>query len=687
MSKFKFKKIEIENFRSIQEKITLEINPGLFSIEGLNLDESGMLNGAGKSSIISALYWCLTGNALTNEVLADEVVNITIGKNCSVKVYIESDSQEIQILRTRKHSECGNNLLLYIGEQDLTCHKIADTQERINKLLKIPFDLLKSTIFLTHDIQSAFSELPAQQRITALESIRDYSIWDKVRDEANKDIKVYNKEINTLTSEIDQLTGSYKTYEALVKSKQTDLTKIQEEIKAINYNEELHKFDELIAKYIPVLNENNAKLKDIQSIQLESLSEERKKLNDLNEEYNVKKSELNDKYNKKRDEINNTCQTEINRMKNDIDDIKSKISSAEYEIRDLNRQKSELEKWFNNPNCPMCGKPLTRTEEEINSKRNTLSDIENRVISLNTNKASNDLALNSRLETIEDLKKDLLEKLKLLEGEKLLENDSLKQQYDNKTKEVNDFIAEKELKQRQSKTKIQELMNEVNKTEQEIEKIKHQKSIFEQKHELQMQNLEKINSELLGYHQEIDKIVIKGKELRKTITEFENKRQLSDYFYKLLGSKGELRPYLLNNDINFLNTAMQKYISRFFKNTEVTLKLNGASIDIIINTLGIKKNVSSLSGGEKKRLNLAIQFALYDLIRSTSQVDFNIICLDEIESELDTIGIQQLIEIIEDISERIETVFWITNHPMVKENTVNKIICKKKCGKTEVEVQ
>ena len=43
------------------------------------------------------------------------------------------------------------------------------------------------------------------------------------------------------------------------------------------------------------------------------------------------------------------------------------------------------------------------------------------------------------------------------------------------------------------------------------------------------------------------------------------------------------------------------------------------------------------------------------------------------------------IEIIEDKAENIETVWWITNHPSVKETIPHKIIAKKILGKTEVE--
>ena len=95
MSKFKITKIEIENFRSIQSKVILNIKPGLFSIVGVNNDEKASTNGCGKSTIVSALYWCLTGNTLTNEVLADEVINLQSGKDCRVECYFSTDKRSV----------------------------------------------------------------------------------------------------------------------------------------------------------------------------------------------------------------------------------------------------------------------------------------------------------------------------------------------------------------------------------------------------------------------------------------------------------------------------------------------------------------------------------------------------------------------------------------------------------------
>lgn len=619
--KFNIKRLEIKNFRSIQDTVIFDIKEGLFSIEGINLDEPSSTNGCGKSTIVSALFWCLTGNALTNEVLADEVINIKASKNCKVSVIIETQDGEICITRTRKDSEIGNALLLEMNGQDLTCHKIADTQTRLNQLIKIPFDLLRSTIIMTSDMQSAFSELSPQQRIRVLESIRDYSLWNKVRDEANNDIKSYNSSIQSKKLKVSSLEGSKTTYLKLDAENDNLLNGL------------LNNFD---------LEKNKANILDFEKQKEENqiiISKLEKDKIALDEKNNSFVS--NDIYLKQMDEITNNANALLNDKQNFILN-KSK----------LNNEIELIERWFKEDVCPTCKRKLDRTDEEITNKNNLLNKLK-----LDLSNLDNDI-----------------EKLNLTIQNKRLE-------WSN----IHKLVLENENKNKKCQDDLKDIVNKINdlklknaNLDREISKINTAISTFD----IQIKEATSKHNE---YINEILKIDTEIKEILDNIDILCAKRQLSDYFYKLLGSKGELRPYLLNKDIQYLNSCMQRYICKFFKNTDVTLCLNGATIDILIDSNGIHKSVSSLSGGEKKRLNLAIQLALYDLIKSTANIEFNLLWLDEVESQLDPLGCQQLIEIIEDKSEEIESVYWITNNAMVKENIVNKIICKKAFGKTEVE--
>lgn len=618
--KFNIRQIEIENFRSVQSKVTINVKPGLYSIEGINNDEKTSTNGAGKSTLISALYWCLTGNALTNEILADDVINAKVGKNCKVSVLIESSQGDIKITRTRGDSEFGNNLFLEIADQDLTCHKVADTQARITQLFKIPFELLHSTIMMTHDIKSAFSELTPQQRVQALESIRDYSIWDKVREEANKDIKAYNKEIQELNLKLSNMNGSKQTYEKMLASA------------GENYKVLVKSFDEteINNKMLSLTQENKNYAEEI--ISLESSLKELNKIID----------ESTDK----------SLQTKLNEITDTANNIKLTLQSTEYERKEKVKDIDTIDAWFKNDKCPTCGHLLDRTEQEKSEK------------------SSHREELNKQLIQIDEKAKKLNDDIALKRKEWAQVNTQLKVSEQN--------LHQSRAKLSENNAKINDLKSKELANTRELAKLEAMRGTHSSQ-------VDKLNNDIISYKKEIESISAGEAIINEQLKSLENKRQLSDYFFKLLGSKGELRPYLLKQDIAYLNSCMQTYIHQFFENTEAELHLEGPNIEILINSNGIKKKVTSLSGGEKKRLNIAIQLALYDLIQATSQVSFNVLWLDEIESELDQAGVNQLINIIEDKSNDAETVFWITNHPNVKENITNKIICTKSLGVTTIE--
>ena len=619
MSKFNITKVSIQNFRSIQDEIVLEIKPGLFCIEGINLDEPNATNGVGKSTLISAIFWALTGNTLTNEVLADDVVNSKINKDCRVTVYISSDNEDIKITRTRKDSIDGNNLFLIINDKDLSCHKIVETQQRINDIIKIPFDLLQSTIILTQDIKSAFSKLTPQQRIQTLESIRDYSIWDKVRDEANKDIKDYNKEIQEKQLQASNIQGSINTYTSMIESEKNNKTNF------IN-NTKIETITGLL---------NNTKINKQKEI--DQLAILNKQLTELKSKTFPDTTETQNKLNAIKDEANN---------------LKTENQKLEYEIKSIEKEIKLINDWFIKDKCPTCGKPLDRTEEEKINKQNKL---------------------NEYTKIIENYKNEIVKKEELINN-KRKEWSELNQTYQNLDKDRVNTLKQ-----------ITDLQYSYNAVNANINSCEKNILMYQNKLNTYEDTINKIEINIKNYTNEIVKLNNNIENLQKEISEIEYKRKLSDYYYKLLSAKGELRPYLLNKDIQFLNHSMQKYIHLFFNNTDVTLKLDGSAINILVDSNGIKKSISGLSGGEKKRVDLAIQLGLYDLIQSTSQVGFNVMCLDEIESQLDELGIDQIINIIEDKSEEIDSVLWISNNSTVRGSIPKKIRCIKALGKTTME--
>jgi DNA repair exonuclease SbcCD ATPase subunit len=93
------KRVTIENFLGVQGEIVIdfdEIKSGVWFLEGEN--------GAGKSTILEAIYWAQFNDTLRSDMKADWVVNDKVGKNCRVKLDYRNG---YSIERFRKHRDLG----------------------------------------------------------------------------------------------------------------------------------------------------------------------------------------------------------------------------------------------------------------------------------------------------------------------------------------------------------------------------------------------------------------------------------------------------------------------------------------------------------------------------------------------------------------------------------------------------
>ena len=143
---FLFKKITIENFKSIS-KATLNLdNQGLVLIEGRNeTNNTFQSNGSGKSSLLEAITYALY-DTTPSGVTADKVVNKNVGKNTKVELSIEINNLPYTITRYRKHSKFKNTVKLYQGELNLTGKSVKDTNEKILKLFGIDYTTYLNSI-------------------------------------------------------------------------------------------------------------------------------------------------------------------------------------------------------------------------------------------------------------------------------------------------------------------------------------------------------------------------------------------------------------------------------------------------------------------------------------------------------------------------------------------------------------
>lgn len=191
----KIKHIAINNFLSFQKAdIDLTKFDGLTVIKGKNRDTLGS-NGSGKSALIEAIYFGLTGKTIrkTNEAA---LVNTQAGSKCCVIIDLEHDGHDIQIMRARKPSK----LRLWIdGEEETTDHA-RNTQAKIEELLNTNPRVLLASMFFGQSNDTNFLDATPDEKRTIIKNFLNlddiFEMRDRIRgykSEYSSRIKFYEK--------------------------------------------------------------------------------------------------------------------------------------------------------------------------------------------------------------------------------------------------------------------------------------------------------------------------------------------------------------------------------------------------------------------------------------------------------------------------------------------------------------
>ena len=131
----KFGNLHIDNFLSFTSTVLCLDKLGLVCLLGENQDAPlNDNNGSGKSAVLEAIVWCLWGKTIRG-LKDDEVVNLTVGKNCKVSLDIEDEGVTYTIVRSRlMEGKKPNDLVLLVDGKNASQRKLA-TQDKINQIL------------------------------------------------------------------------------------------------------------------------------------------------------------------------------------------------------------------------------------------------------------------------------------------------------------------------------------------------------------------------------------------------------------------------------------------------------------------------------------------------------------------------------------------------------------------------
>lgn len=120
--------------------------------------------------------------------------------------------------------------------------------------------------------------------------------------------------------------------------------------------------------------------------------------------------------------------------------------------------------------------------------------------------------------------------------------------------------------------------------------------------------------------------------------------------------KRDFRGYLLATVIEYIAARAKFYASIIFETDKIDFKLDGNNIEIAY----MSKPYENLSGGEKQKIDLIVQFSIRDMLCSHLGFTSNILVLDEVFDALDMIGCQKVLDVISSLSD-IKNIFIVTH--------------------------
>lgn len=663
MSEFKIKKLKAKNFLCFGDEgieIDFETKDNIILLQGRNLDniteneeEKLCSNGVGKSSIGDAIVYALTGKTIRKFKKLEQVVNNTSGKKLVVELWVDN----FKIVRTRssnatfhlfdlsKKDEKGEPVNLTKGSPD-------ETQAYIEKELGFnaaPQSLI-NLLVLTDNNKGSFLESDTPDKRKMVENylqLEQYAEYSKSASQALKEqkdnIKDLQKEVERAEIYLEDAKARLISDETLEenwkKNKKFELNSLiskfkakQEELGKSDNGKALLEYEEAQTKIVEI----NSKIKELQT-----------ELEPFPNSIDLLKKDL-----EKNNSTKNELSLKIQKIKSDCITSKGLITQNNNIINDLNAQKCKNCGFFDENTVDNATKIVAEETQKLNdftkqyeliskelSESTTLVSITEQSLKLNNDK------FNSLNKNLDSLRVQLTSLSKIQKPEKTSDEKVIEEQL---SELKNQILSKKE--ELEGKSPYVEILEK-----DKIDIDKNEKNVDAKKKEL-----DKI-SELIPYY---------------------------EFWVKAFGEKG-IRKFIIDGIIPALNSRIHYWLNYLIDNriklefdSELNEKIERNPSD------GDEFIYSAMSGGERRRLNLAVSQAFSYITTLTTGSCPSLMFLDEVATNIDQVGINNVYNMIKELSKERQVL--VTTHDkgllellegsdvinLVKQNGITRIVQK-----------
>ncbi len=705
-------KLEIENFLSHEHTELSLANLGLVLIEGEN--------GVGKSTLFEAPHWGFFGTT-PRGLRGDEVIRLDSHKkpvnNTRVAISLDVDGHDIRIERHRQHHKFNNKLLVFANGKEITCGAgDRETQAKINELLQIDEDSFVSAVMFPQGA-AGFASLSDSEQKSVLDKILGTGRFAVAQERLKGKVK-------RVESAILESKSTRIAKQSQISQLESNVNDLEEKHvlfcnqKGFNIEQAQTKIGTVEATSIPNDTTLDAKIGDIRSTitarnlnaKYAQLQVAQAKYQEIDKQLATEKARL-DTIQKQLASAGPEPQKprpidELTAISGEITDLTAKVAMA---LRDKRGCDEDLaiaiganQLRDKATNCNHCGQTLTQEgRDRLFGKANeTIESLKQKSKELEEFLAHKQPLLAANRKTHEEQQRVLLahrtwqnktesasQITQLASAVNILtmSQATARGDYDREAREykagydevtaLNGTLAQLSQQKQAQEVALANWKRQIDQLRADLERIKNEQSPYEPLHRKAVADLKSAKNSV-GMSETIEKALTQDvKYLEFWVEGFGHagvKSLLLDTVTPFLSYRASEYLELLTNSSAKIEFCTQKTLASGEKRDKFEVQV---SYDHGADTY------KGVSGGEKRRVDLAALFALGDLAASRSLAPIRLRLLDEPFDNLDSQGAEAVVQILrEKIVDRCGTCLVITHDDNLKGLIDKRIVVVKENG-------
>lgn len=651
-----FKWLKAKGFLSIGDEgihIRFDKLGNIVVVKGQNLDVSPQSsNGAGKSTLIECIVYGLFGK-LIKGLPHKEALNKKLKKGLEIDLAFDLGEHEYRIVRCRKPDK----LDLYKDGEKVTLGGMPATQEEIENIVRLNYDSFVNIVCFGEHNNHAFLACDTQTKRSIVENLLGLEKYLKY-------CKTAREKRNAIENKVAVLK---KNYESLIELRQAAGQRItQVTAKQGDWHKTKKSELDSLNKSIALKEQELSNTDDGNAILFYEQAQDRIKQN---------KDELV-KCEGQRSQIGNLVE-EVQQKQNTLQDSRNelnlKLKEAEHQLSLKNTELRLLKEELVKLNSLKPGVKCNACHGVVDPK-----NYQNLILH-NTNRRQgleeSLVALGKELEDARTKFNSVEDKLKQIRATKKLADDKMVG-VANKIKALLEAIH-KDSQVKEPQVGARELV-----IREQIEELKRR---LESKRD-EIANHDPYVDIIKQTQTELDGLIAKIDSVKLEIAEGEELIPYYDYWVYGFGDDG-IRAYIIDGILPALNARINYWLQFLIENKiqltfdnkfEVTIERNPKDGDPFV--------YNATSGGERRRINLAISQAFAHVMMLSSGTCPSLISLDEVALNVDVPGVHGIYKMIQELA-RDRQVFVTTHDPNLTDllNSCDVLTVVKEDGFTTVK--